>query len=155
MIELNRAELRALRLGTGLLVVGCAVRLGCGPGPAEYAWRPTSGGSGGGRPSLVELREEVDEETRRAQRAATPLAPGERIDPNTAPVEELDRLPGIGPALAARIVASREAEGPFARPADLLRVSGVGPKTLARLREHVRVTARASARGDGRPERPE
>jgi len=39
-----------------------------------------------------------------AQRRALPLASGERIDPNTAGEEDLDRLPGVGLGLAARIV---------------------------------------------------
>ncbi|HEY1064654.1 MAG TPA: helix-hairpin-helix domain-containing protein, partial [Pirellulales bacterium] len=44
------------------------------------------------------------------------------------------QLPGIGEILASRILASREAHGPFTRHDDLLRVSGIGPKTLAKLK---------------------
>lgn len=53
-----------------------------------------------------------------------------RVDLNSASPLELDQLPGIGPALAARIVAGR----PYARLEDLLRVSGIGERTLERLR---------------------
>jgi len=60
------------------------------------------------------------------------IEPGERIDPNSAAEADLDRLPGIGPALARRIVAAR-ADGPFRVPADLERVAGIGPKKLAAL----------------------
>lgn len=60
-----------------------------------------------------------------------------KINVNTAPAEELQNLPGIGPALAARIVAFREANGPFARVDDLVRVSGIGPKTLDGFRDLV------------------
>ena len=55
------------------------------------------------------------------------------IDLNTADATALDTLPGIGPVLAARIVADREANGPFATVADLDRVPGVGPATVAEL----------------------
>lgn len=55
------------------------------------------------------------------------------LDPNTADLDALVRLPGIGPALARRILAARDAGPPFARLEDLRRVRGVGPRTLARL----------------------
>jgi len=75
------------------------------------------------------------------ERRRTPLAPGERIDPNQAPEVELARLPGVGPALAGRIVRSREAEGPFRNVDELVRVQGVGPATLDRLRPFLEVAA--------------
>lgn len=55
------------------------------------------------------------------------------INVNTATAQELDMLPGIGPAKSAAILQEREARGPFRTPADLLRVSGIGEKTLAKL----------------------
>jgi len=58
-----------------------------------------------------------------------------RVRLNQAGLRELQTLPGIGPALARRIVAAR----PFARVDDLLRVPGIGPKTLDRLRSRVRL----------------
>lgn len=56
------------------------------------------------------------------------------IDPNRADAAELASLPGIGPALAQRIIDERTRGGPFQTPDDLLRVSGIGEKTLAKLR---------------------
>lgn len=50
---------------------------------------------------------------------------------NTGSAEELDALPGVGPALAQNIIAERMAHGPFTLPEDLLSVSGVGEKRLA------------------------
>lgn len=64
-------------------------------------------------------------------------APALAIDLNTAGVAELDRLPGIGPVLAARIVAHRDAHGPFRGPEELLAVQGIGPRLLERLGSRV------------------
>lgn len=60
-----------------------------------------------------------------------------RIDPNRANTLELERLPGIGPALAGRIVADRDRRGAFPSPEALLRVPGIGPKTLDRIRAYL------------------
>jgi len=65
---------------------------------------------------------------------ATPL------DVNLASAAELERLPGVGPALAARIVDVRAREGPFGSVDDLRRVRGVGGATLERLRPRLIVT---------------
>jgi comEA protein len=62
----------------------------------------------------------------------------QRIDVNTAGSAELQLLPGIGPALAERIMQDREANGPFSSVDDLMRVKGIGPRTVARLRDMAR-----------------
>ena len=54
-------------------------------------------------------------------------APGQ-VNINTATQAELESLPGIGPATAQKIIASRESEGPFSTPDELMRVSGIGEK---------------------------
>lgn len=64
-------------------------------------------------------------------------APDTRLDLNTASEVELNALPGIGPALAERIAADREARGPFESVADLARVHGIGPKLIERIAPHV------------------
>ena len=59
------------------------------------------------------------------------------IDLNRATAKELERLPGIGPQIAARIVAYREQNGAFKRVEDITKVKGIGAKTLERLRPHL------------------
>lgn len=56
------------------------------------------------------------------------------VNVNTADVDQLDALPGVGPATATAIVADREANGPFATVDDLSRVRGIGPAKLEQLR---------------------
>lgn len=63
--------------------------------------------------------------------------PAERVNLNTAGIEELTTLPGIGETIARRIVAYRELHGRFQRPEDLVAVNGIGPKTFDRLRDWV------------------
>jgi competence protein ComEA len=55
------------------------------------------------------------------------------IEVNTADVQSLQRLPGIGPATAQAIVVERERNGPFVSFGDLERVPGIGPAKLAAL----------------------
>lgn len=62
---------------------------------------------------------------------------GNTIDINRATTKELERLPGIGPQIAGRIVAYREKNGAFKRVDDIIKVKGIGPKTLERLRSHL------------------
>ena len=58
---------------------------------------------------------------------------------NTATVEQLETLSGIGPVLAERIVAEREENGLFSSVEDLKRVSGIGDKTLEEIRGEITV----------------
>jgi competence protein ComEA len=60
------------------------------------------------------------------------------VDINQADWPELAQLPEIGETLARRIVESRERQGPFADHEQLLRVRGIGPRTLERMRPYLR-----------------
>jgi competence protein ComEA len=64
---------------------------------------------------------------------------GELVDLNRASVAELESLPGIGPAIAQRIVDHREQHGPFRQPGDLRDVSGIGEKRFQDLADRVTV----------------
>lgn len=77
----------------------------------------------------------------------SPLPP-RTVDLDRADAVDLELLPGIGPALAARIVADRAANGPFGSPEALRRVRGVGPAIVEGIRPHVRGGPKAD-RGDG------
>lgn len=65
--------------------------------------------------------------------------PGEVLDLNTATVEQLDALPGVGPVTAAAIVAWRQSNGKFTSVDQLADVDGIGPARLDKLRALVRV----------------
>ena len=81
---------------------------------------------------------------------AAPLAPVV-LDPNTASVEQLESLPGIGPTLAHRIVEGRSARR-YERLEDLRRVRGIGERTLARLRPRLRIGARSEVAQEAHPD---
>ncbi|HOV78832.1 MAG TPA: ComEA family DNA-binding protein [Bacillota bacterium] len=70
---------------------------------------------------------------------AETLPAGGLVNINTADVSQLDTLPGIGPALAQRIIQYREANGPFRTPEDLKNVSGIGDKNYERLKDSITV----------------
>ena len=59
------------------------------------------------------------------------------IDLNRASAEDLDAIPGLGPALAQRIVDYRKAHGPFKQVEDLREVSGIGPQNLQKLKPYL------------------
>jgi len=69
----------------------------------------------------------------------TMLLPGSKINLNTASVAELDVLPGVGPAIAQRIVDYREANGAFTAIEDVMNVKGIGPATYAKFEDMITV----------------
>ncbi len=83
---------------------------------------------------------------RQAREEVTPEASGP-VDINTADLDQLQTLRGIGPALAQRIIDFREENGPFRSVEDLLQVKGIGEATLEKFRDDIAVEAGAPAGG--------
>ena len=69
-------------------------------------------------------------------------APAAPVDINTAGEDGLMTVPGIGPSLAKRIVEFRQKNGPFAKVDDLMKVQGIGEKSLAKLRPYLTASAK-------------
>lgn len=87
------------------------------------------------RPAVEDVREE--------DRPPVPT------DVNRAGPKTLQRLPGIGPVTAGRIIALRDSVGPFVDSPSLLEVKGIGPKTLEKIRPFLRFHPDSSAVGAG------
>lgn len=145
-LSLNRDEARAAAFIAALLLVSGAVRWLDRPDPvsidaagvdaaaleAESRRLAKDGPSGGERPAS----------TAPARPPAAPRAKAgparEPLDLNQASATDLERLPGVGPVLAARILAVRDSLGGFREVAELDRVRGIGPAMLAKLGPLVR-----------------
>jgi competence protein ComEA len=128
-------EPRAVLLLLGLALLAHVVGLVLGrPGAAPGALLAPAKADSRGEPDPASHRD-------RSARAGRPLAPGEVVDLNSAPAEEIARLPRIGMSLAKRIVEDRVARGPFRGLEDLDRVPGVGPALRRTLAERVRFGA--------------
>ena len=65
--------------------------------------------------------------------AAGKPAPTAKVNINTASIEQLTTLPGVGPKLAARIVEYRQKSGTFRSTQELINVKGVGEKSFAKI----------------------
>jgi competence ComEA-like helix-hairpin-helix protein len=126
--RISRREQRALGVLTALFLAGHLLRALAASPAAPPAAAALFDPAGDGNP--LAHRDSIHQQER-------PLGPNERIDVEHASAAELTRLPGIGPALANRIVADRQSHGAFGTIAGLRRVRGVGAALLERLRGHL------------------
>lgn len=85
--------------------------------------------------------------------AAPLIGESTKVNLNTATADQLKTLPGIGPALAARILEFREKNGPFKKPEDLMNVRGIGEKKYLDLADKITATSSAP-RDKAAPEKP-
>jgi competence protein ComEA len=118
---MRNSERRSVLLLIALAVLGHGIRLAVtdpGDPPGAVSFYPARDST-----SLGAHRDRV-------ARLSRPLAQGERVDVDRASMQELMRLPRVGPSLAKAIVADRERRGPFGRLEGLDRVVGVGPALL-------------------------
>ena len=128
---------RILLLLTLLFVVVtgvCFALRNSGGGEADYVVR-----SADIRPLPQSAEDDLPEEDE-----PEPPTAAHPLDLNEAGQEELELLPGIGPALAGRILDYRAEHGPFTKTEELINVSGIGEKTYAALRELVTVKEAAA-----------
>ncbi len=82
---------------------------------------------------------ELQVRTERTPETTAAPVPRGKVELNTATAEELETLPGIGPALAGRILAYRQEQGSFSSVEELLEVEGIGQARLEGLRDYVTV----------------
>ncbi|MBI4237946.1 MAG: helix-hairpin-helix domain-containing protein [Deltaproteobacteria bacterium] len=91
-------------------------------------------------PAATPLPQAYTLPTHAATRPETQILLGQRLDINHVDAAALALLPGIGPALAERIVQHRAQHGAFATSDALLAVSGIGPRVLEKIRPFVTVS---------------
>lgn len=154
---MNKAERSLLSVIALLLVVGGASRFWFSAAESDPLWEPTTAQElseeGGGAWGIAEKDGDIDSfvatdsdtkkvAVKKSRRRSTskhplPLRSGEQINVNTATSKQLQRLPGIGPSLAERIVTYRAEHGSFEGPDALLNVKGIGKTRLDSLRSRV------------------
>lgn len=144
---------RGRRLGRALVIAAVATLLGVGgstwlsPRAATASPRDVSGAARA-RPTTPAPGpadtpdDEPDDERRRGGKKAVTG----KLNLNTATVDELMLLPGVGLSKAERVLAWRGKHGPFRRVADLRRVKGFGYKSLKKLEAHLDVKGATTLR---------
>ena len=130
----SRGEIRLLGLTTAIFLAGLGwrsaqARLSLSPLQAsgtalEWTSEPVGDSDSG---TAIPMRHARSSRTKKISGA---------LNPNRASVDQLQPLPGIGPALASRIAQARD-QSPFLDADDLLRVKGIGPVKLEKLRSHL------------------
>lgn len=121
-MKFSRAEWAALALTAGVLVYGAVRSLPAPTGETGYAVTVQRSGAA---PAPSERRFYV---------------PDSLVDLNTAGLADLLTLPGVGETKAQAILDDRTANGPFAQPEDVTRVSGIGQATYEQMAPYITVS---------------
>jgi comEA protein len=115
---------------------------GAAGGGAAAGGAAASGSSGGtgssaGAGKASASSEPSSPSKKSSSSSSSKLAPGTKININTATKEQLDALPEIGPVKAQAIVDYRNAHGSFASPEDIMKVSGIKEGTYAKIKDYI------------------
>ncbi len=138
-IGFTPTESKVVLFFVGMFLVGIAVRVLRGdavPAPVDYAEEDSVFFARSAAPDPADPRAERRLPAPNRDSGAGRSAGGSPvriIDINRATQDDLVALPGIGPSLAARILAYRHDHGPFRSPQDLAKVKGIGSKKMSRL----------------------
>ncbi|HEX9916969.1 MAG TPA: helix-hairpin-helix domain-containing protein [candidate division Zixibacteria bacterium] len=131
--DFNLAEMRGLLVLLVLLLVGSGIAIYKkyhANFPMEIIFRESKAERG---------QEKTTKTIQHTQSKIASPAPTEKVDLNTTSWAELDLLPYIGPTLSKKIIEYREKNGKFKQVDDLLKVNGIGEKTLEKIRGYVEV----------------
>lgn len=90
-----------------------------------------------GEQILVPLIEDMDSNVSSETASPSSSQSSGKVNINTANIDELDALPGVGPSTAQKIVDDRSTNGPFVTIEDLKRVSGIGDKKFNALADYI------------------
>ncbi len=128
------AERKALLFLAAVLVLGTATKLVRGPGRA-----PVSPNARTALETQLRAADSAKKAGGKARRSKKPkvVAPVGPVDLDVASEAEIEALRHIGPALAKRIIADRDSFGPFGSSEEFLRVKGIGPSMVEKLRGSV------------------